>query len=252
MADVDGLLRQFIERYESGDPVRPIDVLGQVEGTDRRELEMLLDAYLERAPRRPFSADAFAASPARPLVDDLAQSLEGIAGTWPVVLPRLRARARLRRSELVTRLAAALGVGDREAKVAGYYHAMEQGELDPAGVSDRVLEALARLTGTTAQALRDAATALQPGAGPAAAEPRSSRAPRGLSPSTWPRWAPRPPTRRRSASVGMSSMSFSPAATSGSRWAGRLTPRSPCTARRTPTASWPTPSTRVTPGWPSC
>ncbi|HEV2752902.1 MAG TPA: hypothetical protein VGV36_03580, partial [Solirubrobacteraceae bacterium] len=90
--------------------------------------------------------------------------------TWPVVLPRLRARARLRRSELVARLAAALGVGDREEKVAGYYHAMEQGELDPAGVSDRVLEALARLTGTTAQALREAATALQPGVGPAAAD----------------------------------------------------------------------------------
>lgn len=169
MADVDDLLQRFIERYESGDPVRPADVLAQVEGTDRRELETLLDAYLERAPRRPFSAEAFAASPARPLVDDLAQSLEGIAGTWPVVLPRLRARARLRRSELVTRLAAALGVSDREAKVAGYYHAMEQGELDPAGVSDRVLDALARLTGTTAKALRDAATVLQPGAGPAAA-----------------------------------------------------------------------------------
>ena len=169
MADVDDLLQQFIERYESGDPVRPGDVLAQVEGTERRELETLLDAYLERAPRRQFSAEAFAASPARPLVDDLAQSLEGIAGTWPVVLPRLRTRARLRRSELVTRLAAALGVSDREAKVAGYYHAMEQGELDPAGVSDRVLDALARLTGTTAKALRDAATVLQPGAGPAAA-----------------------------------------------------------------------------------
>lgn len=170
MADVDDLLRQFIERYESGDPVRPIDVLGRVEGTDRRELEMLLDAYLERAPRRPFSADAFAVSPAGTLVDGLAQSLGGIAGTWPVVLPRLRARARLRRSELVARLAVALGVGDREAKVAGYYHAMEQGDLDPAGVSDRVLEALARLTGTTARALRDAATALQPGVGPAATD----------------------------------------------------------------------------------
>ena len=175
MADVDDLLQQFIERYESGDPLRPVDVLAQVEGTDRRELETLLDAYLERAPRRPFTAEAFAASPARPLVDDLTQSLEGIAGTWPVVLPRLRARARLRRSELVARLAAALGVSDREAKVAGYYHAMEQGELDPAGVSDRVLDALARLTGTTTKALRDAATALQPGAGPAAAVPTFAR-----------------------------------------------------------------------------
>src|SRR5215212_1200081 len=110
MADVDDLLRQFIDRYEAGEPLPPSAVLGQVQGTDRRELETLLDAYLERAPRRPFRAEAFAASPARPLVDDLAQSLEGVAGTWPVLLPRLRARARLRRADLVARLAAALGV----------------------------------------------------------------------------------------------------------------------------------------------
>jgi hypothetical protein len=163
MPEIDDLLRRFIERYESGEPIAPADLLAQVQGTDRKELEALLDAYLARAPRRPFSAEAFASSPARPVVDDLAQSLEGIAGTWPVVLPRLRSRARLRRSELVSRLAAALGVADREAKVAVYYHAMEQGELDPAGVSDRVLDALARLTGTTARALRDAASAFEPG-----------------------------------------------------------------------------------------
>jgi hypothetical protein len=175
MADVDALLRQFIERYESGDPRPPADVLAQVAGTDRKELEALLDAYLDRAPRRRFEPAELAASPARTIAEDLAQSLEGIAGTWPVVLPRLRSRARLRRAELVTRLAAALGVADREAKVARYYHAMEQGELDPAGVSERVLEALARLTGTTSQALRDAAGALQPPGGAPASAPTFAR-----------------------------------------------------------------------------
>ena len=62
----------------------------------------------------------------------------------------------MRRAELVSRLAAELGAGDREAKVAGYYHAMEQGTLPAAGVSDRVLEALGRIVGESAAALRAA------------------------------------------------------------------------------------------------
>ena len=49
------------------------------------------------------------------------------------MLPRLRDRAGLKRSTLVERLAAALGVSDRQDKVAGYYHEMEQGLLPAAG-----------------------------------------------------------------------------------------------------------------------
>ena len=46
---------------------------------------------------------------------------------------------------------------------------MEQGLLPAAGVSDRVLEALGRIVGETAQVLRDAGRALTPsGEGPAA------------------------------------------------------------------------------------
>jgi hypothetical protein len=170
VADVQQLLREFIARYEAGERVRPPDVLGRVEGTDRHELAALIDGYLERAPRRRYDAAAFAHSPARPLVDDLSQALEGQAGTWPVLLPRLRAAAKLKRSELVERLAAGLGVGDRTEKVGVYYHAMEQGQLDPRGVSDRVLEALGGLIGTSASALREAGAALtSPGPGAAVA-----------------------------------------------------------------------------------
>ena len=56
----------------------------------------------------------------------------------------------------------ALGVTTREAKVERYYHEMEQGLLPPAGVSDRVLDALASLLHTTRERLREA------GASPAA------------------------------------------------------------------------------------
>jgi hypothetical protein len=161
MADVEQLLREFQRDFEAGGALRPSDVLARVEGADRRELEALIDAYLTRAPRRPFDAAAFAASPARVLVDDLAEALQGRAGTWKAVLPRLRDAAQLRRAELVRRLAAGLGVSGREEKVARYYHEMEQGLLEPEGVSDRVLVVLAGLVGTTAERLREAGSALR-------------------------------------------------------------------------------------------
>lgn len=77
-------------------------------------------------------------------------------GLWPAALPRLRRQARLRRDELVRRLAAKLGVAGREAKVGRYYHQMETGTLEPAAVSRRVLDALASVLGVSADELVDA------------------------------------------------------------------------------------------------
>ena len=174
MSDVERLLREFQRDFESGGSLRPSDVLARAEGADRRELEALIDGYLARAPRRRFDAQAFAESPASRLVDDLVEALEGEASTWRAVLPRLRDAAQLKRAELVQRLAAGLGVPDREEKVARYYHGMEQGLLDPEGVSDRVLGVLAGIVGTTVERLREAGAALG-GPGEPAAEATFAR-----------------------------------------------------------------------------
>ena len=109
------------------------------------------------------------------------------------MLPRLRDRAGLKRSELVERLAAALGVSDRQDKVAGYYHQMEQGLLPAQGVSDRVLEALGQIVGETAQALREAGRALRSFR---TKDPRPRPRPRSPDAPTPNRAAPRR-TRRR-------------------------------------------------------
>src|SRR4051812_34074289 len=164
MTDVQGLLEAFIAEDRSG-VADPAAYLARVEGTDRAELEALIDAHLARAPRRAFDRAAFEASAAAGVV----ASLAGASGTWPALLPRLRDRARLRRSELVARLAAELGVAGREAKVASYYHAMEHGTLPSAGVSDRVLEALGRIVGESAAVLRSAGRLAPPPPPPAPA-----------------------------------------------------------------------------------
>jgi hypothetical protein len=158
MTDVQRLFEEFIAEDRAGGVADPAAYLARASGPERAELEALIDGYLARAPRRAFDRAAFEASPAARVV----ASLAGSSGTWPALLPRLRDRARLKRDALVARLAAELGVAGREAKVAFYYDAMEQGTLASSGVSDRVLEALGRIVGESAAVLRAAGTFAPP------------------------------------------------------------------------------------------
>lgn len=194
MSDVDRLLDQFVSEHRAGADPDPRRFLAGLGGAERAELEALIDAYLARAPRREWDPEAFAASPAREAADAITRSLGGESGAWPVLLPRLRAAARLRRDELVSRLAEALGVGGREGKVAAYYHRMEQGSLPAAGVSQRVLDALAAIVGAAADELRRAGEAVEPpppGAGREAVFARRGRIEAGDEPGAAD--APGPP-----------------------------------------------------------
>jgi hypothetical protein len=157
MADVEQLLHDFIAEDRETGQADPLAYLERVSGTDRAELEALIDGYLARAPRRAFDREAFAGSPARAVAEEVGRALGGASGRWPALLPRPRHRAQLRRAEVVQRLAAELGATEAQAgKVARYYHEMEQGTLPSAGVTDRVLEALGRVVGVTAAQLREA------------------------------------------------------------------------------------------------
>jgi hypothetical protein len=168
MADVEQLLRDYIREHRAGGDADPLAYLERVEGTDRRELEVLIDEYLVRAPRQRFDPEDYERSRAPALVSQIERAFEGESGTWPALLPRLRMSARLKRKELVKRLAEALGVPDRVDKVERYYNAMEHGTLPAPGVSDRVLAALGAIVGESGESLRAAGRALSPGAPPAA------------------------------------------------------------------------------------
>lgn len=169
MTDVDRLIAEYVAEHRAGGDADPRVYLSRASPAQRRELAALIDAYLARAPRQTFDQASFRGSSAERTVDELERALSGASGLWPALLPRLRDRAGLKRSELVARLAAALGVSERGEKVAAYYHEMEQGLLPARGVSDRVLDALGQIVGEPAQALRDAGRVLAPpGQGPAA------------------------------------------------------------------------------------
>jgi hypothetical protein len=162
MTDVDRLLQEYIAEHRAGGEADPLAYLEQVEGLDRDELAALIDAYLVRSPGQPWDEEAYRGSAAERLVESLKESLVGASGSWPVLLPELRHRAKIKRGQLVERLAAGLGVTGREEKVAYYYNQMEHGRLRPDGVSDRVLDALAGIVDTTRDALRKAGQVVAP------------------------------------------------------------------------------------------
>ena len=164
MTNVDTLLKEYIAAHRAGDEADPRDWLMRVEGRERALLAAMIDGYLERAPAPEWDPEAFRQSGLAPLAERVDLALQGQAGTWPAVLPSLSHKARLKRSDLVARLAAALGVPDQQEKVGSYYHEMERGLLPAEGVHDRVLEALGPILGHSAEALRAAGRAIAPGA----------------------------------------------------------------------------------------
>jgi hypothetical protein len=153
-SEVDRMFNEFVEQHESGSSPEPLEYLRQLEGTDRAELAALIAGYLERAPRRQWNAEAFRGSAAEHAVEE---AMAEPVGAWSARLRAWRDEARLRREQVVARLAEALGQAQQEPKVALYYHRLERGLLDPRKVSSRVFEALAVVLGQSAESLRDAA-----------------------------------------------------------------------------------------------
>ena len=162
MSDVDRLFDEYVEEHRAGGEADPRSFLARASPDDRPELAALIDGYLMRMPRREVELEKFRGTPAERTVDELERVLAGQGGLWPALLPRLRDRIGLKRSELVRHLAESLGVADKTEKVAAYYHEMEQGMLPEHGVADQVLQALGSLVGESAEALREAGRAIRP------------------------------------------------------------------------------------------
>jgi hypothetical protein len=163
MGDVEQVLRDYVREHRAGGEADPREYLTRVgDRGDRLALEALIDAYLENVPRAAVDASVTSAA-GEAVVDRVLDELGAPTQTWRVLLPSLRMQAKLKRDELVQRLAGALGVAGYEPKVARYYNAMEHEQLDPAGVSERVFSALASIVNTSVDALRRAAP--QPPAG---------------------------------------------------------------------------------------
>jgi len=158
MADLKQLLAEFAADYEAGRSADPAAFLDRADPGQRQELAALLDSYLMTAPDRRWDPQAFEGSLAQLAVDRVYDSVAGVSGSWPELLPQLRNRARIKRRALVEQLAAALGFESEPevAKIGDYYNRMEHGRLPAAGVSARVIEALAAILDVGPERIRAA------------------------------------------------------------------------------------------------
>ena len=155
MADVDRLIEEFAAEWEAGRRTDVGSFLERVDPGQRQELAAALDRYLMSAPTRRWDPEAFEGSLAQRASDQVYESVAGVSGAWPELLPRLRNQARIKRRELVERLTDALGFtgAQQVAKIGDYYNRMEHGRLEAAGVSRRVIDALAGLLDADADAI---------------------------------------------------------------------------------------------------
>jgi hypothetical protein len=145
MTSIDALFEELVARWTRAEPL-DVDGLLERAGTQADELARLIDAFLERAPRRAPSPEA------REAVASLAARL---ANEPPLVSARVAARQRVR--DLTQALLAGCGLPvDAEGLVRSYYQRLEGGLLDPAGVSDRVWRVLDKVIGLKARELAQA------------------------------------------------------------------------------------------------
>jgi hypothetical protein len=151
----ESLLSEFIDAWAAGHRPDVDAYLERAPEAERDQLAAEIHTYLTHAPAPSLSDHAREQLRAEPLTRAIAQ-MPSELGMWPTLLPALRRRARLRRDELVARLAAALGAEGAVAKVGRYYHGMESGTLEADGVSQRVLDVLARLLDVSSGELEEA------------------------------------------------------------------------------------------------
>jgi hypothetical protein len=136
--DVRELFAEYADAYVRGDQPQARDFLARA-GDDADELGRMLEGFLSAAPSQPAKAEALA-----------------IIGAWAEGEPplvHLRASRGVRVDEVVDAIVQDAGVAtEKRPKVKSYYLRLEQGLLNPSGVSERVWEVLRRLIGPLADA----------------------------------------------------------------------------------------------------
>ncbi len=154
----DQLFSDFIDAWNAGRRPELDDYLTKVaDPTARRELAEQIADWIDLAPTPVYSDAVRAEIRATPAVARVLAAAGESGGLWPELLPELRARSSLSLTALAARLRERFSFGEAEQeRTVGFLTQMELGELEPAGVSRRLLDALGELLGTSAERLADA------------------------------------------------------------------------------------------------
>lgn len=145
MASADQLFNRFVDAWNEGKRPDVDDYAPQIPEEERSDFLRMVSLFLEAAPSPPLTDEQREQVRTQPAFQRSVELAESSEGFWSTLLPQLRKKAKLTREQLVAALAEKLDVAPQQERVKLYYHQMESGQLDPSGVSQRVLDALAKL-----------------------------------------------------------------------------------------------------------
>lgn len=165
----DQLFSDFVDAWNAGRRPQVRTYLERAaDDASREALAEQLDTFLDVAPTPDYSDAARAEIRASPMLARVLAAADQEGGLWPQLLPELRASRRLSLAELAARVRARFSLPEAEQeRTAELLGRMETGELEPAGVSRRLLDALGDLLGVSPARLAEAgsfARGLQPAA----------------------------------------------------------------------------------------
>lgn len=144
--DRDRILSEFIDAWNAGSRPDVDEYIARAPADEQGELADRLLGFLTFAPTPTYDDEALAAIRAEPIVAAALAAHDQRGGLLPDLLGSLRERFSMTTAQLAGELVAVLGLpGDRGHKTAGYLERLERGELEPARVSRRVFDALARV-----------------------------------------------------------------------------------------------------------
>lgn len=151
------ILSEFIDAWNAGRRPDVDEHVARAPAGERSELADDLLAFLAFAPTPSYGDAELAAIRAEPIVTEALAAPGERGGLLPALMPRLRERSSLSTPELAAELVGALDLPrDRAEKTAGYLERLEGGELEPARISRRVFDALARVLGVPRRELEGA------------------------------------------------------------------------------------------------
>jgi len=146
--DRDRVLSDFIDAWNAGRRPDVDEYLARVPEPERSDLADALMSFMTFAPTPQYSEETLAAIRSDALVAEALAAPGARGGLLPALLSRVRERESLTIAQVAEQLVAALGLKRaQEDKTAGYLERLERGELEPARVSGRVLDGLARVLG---------------------------------------------------------------------------------------------------------
>jgi transcriptional regulator with XRE-family HTH domain len=140
------ILSEFVDAWNAGRRPDVDEHIARAPERERAELAEDLLSFLAFAPTPEYADAELRAIREEPIVVEALAAAGERGGLLPALLPRLRDRRSLTTAQLASELLAALGIAsDRAAKAAAYLERLEDGELEPARISRRVFDALARV-----------------------------------------------------------------------------------------------------------